>query len=169
MERVPVCVGDAVITRASRSLRHPLDEITEQKFTLLSKRLADMRSSIVNLVVKTFQTMLRRAYRATVPEVEFLPEQWQRNWYTPEDYEHLVAAAIFDVVSLVIVLLGGDASQRAGRYARAALGGPRLHQQDPLRAPQPRDRPGAGNEVGYGPRHPPLEVEFGSSPLKLHR
>ncbi|MBL9102346.1 MAG: tyrosine-type recombinase/integrase [Myxococcales bacterium] len=96
-----------------------LDEITEQKITLLRKRLADMKSSTVNLVVKTFQTMLRRArklgYRATVPEVKLLPEQRQRNWYTPEDYERLVAvAATFDVVSLVIVLLGGDAGLRAG-------------------------------------------------------
>lgn len=96
-----------------------LDEITEQKITLLRKRLADMKSSTVNLVVKTFQTMLRRArklgYRATVPEVKLLPEQRQRNWYTPEDYERLVAAAAtFDIVSLVIVLLGGDAGLRAG-------------------------------------------------------
>ncbi len=99
-----------------------LDQITEQKITVVRKRLTDMKPSTVNLIVKTLQTMLRRAaklgYRVTVPDVNLLPEQRQRNWYTPEDYERLVAAApTFDWTSLVIVLLGGDAGLRVGEMA----------------------------------------------------
>jgi len=99
-----------------------LDQVTEQKIVAVRKRLIDMKPSTVNLIIKTLQTMLRRAaklgYRATVPEVKLLPEQRQRNWYTPEDYERLVAAAAtFDPTSLVIVLLGGDAGLRVGEMA----------------------------------------------------
>lgn len=99
-----------------------LDQITEQKINGLRKRLADLKASSVNLIVKTFQTMLRRAaklgYRVTIPVVSFLPEQRERHWHTPEDYERLVAsAATFDVLSLAVVLLGGDAGLRAGEMS----------------------------------------------------
>lgn len=99
-----------------------LDQITEQKIAEVRKRVADMKPSTVNLLVKTFLTMLRRAkklgYRVTIPEINLLAEQRERHWYTPEDYERLVAsAATFDAVSLAIVLLGGDAGLRAGEMS----------------------------------------------------
>ena len=99
-----------------------LDQINDQQIVAVRKRLTDMKPSSVNLIVKTLQTMLRRAtklgYRATVPEVKLLPEQRSRNWYTPEDYERLVAAAAtFDITSLVVVLLGGDAGLRVGEMS----------------------------------------------------
>jgi integrase len=99
-----------------------LDQITEQKIAEVRKRVSDMKPSTVNLIVKTFLTMLRRAkklnYRVTIPEINLLAEQRERHWYTPEDYERLVAsAATFDALSLAIVLLGGDAGLRAGEMS----------------------------------------------------
>lgn len=99
-----------------------LDQITEQKVAAVRKPLAAMKASTVNLIIRTLQTMLRRAaklgYRATVPDVNHLPEQRQRNWYSPEDYERLVtSAATFDRLSLAVVLLGGDAGLRVGEMA----------------------------------------------------
>ena len=99
-----------------------LDQITEQKIAAMRKRLSDMKPSTVNLIVKTFLTMLRRArklgYEAKIPEINLLAEQRARHWYTPEDYERLVvSAATFDAFSVAIVLLGGDAGLRAGEMA----------------------------------------------------
>lgn len=55
---------------------------------------------------------------STRTPINLLAEQRERYWYTPEDYERMVAsAATFDALSLAIALLGSDAGLRAGEMS----------------------------------------------------
>lgn len=96
-----------------------LDGVDEKALQSLRRRLTEHKSSTVNLIVRTLMAMLRCAerlgHKVRLPKVKPLAEVRERHWYTPSQYEALVAsAATFGPEHLVTILLGGDAGLRSG-------------------------------------------------------
>ena len=96
-----------------------LDALDEKALLNLRNHLAEHKSSTVNLIVRSLMAMLRCAerlgHKVRLPKVKPLAEVRERHWYTPHQYEALVAsAATFGPEHLLTILLGGDAGLRSG-------------------------------------------------------
>ncbi len=98
---------------------YPLDAIGPREVQLLKRR--PLAASTINMVLAKLRAMLRQAYEweliekmpkvSAVKEVQSTPE-----YLSFDDYERLleVTRGVLDEMTLVILLLGGDAGLRCG-------------------------------------------------------
>lgn len=99
-----------------------LDEISAKEIERVKKEREHMGPGSVNNLLKYIVAMLgcakAKGYKIEIPEVGYLDNEVEAQWYTPEQFEALVkSAATYKVSDLVLVLLAGEAGLRSGELA----------------------------------------------------
>mgnify|MGYP000110709495 FL=1 len=99
-----------------------LDEITEKTLDDVKKAREHMGAGSVNNLLKYIVAMLRCAeaagHKVEIPDADYLDNEVEAVWYTPEQFEALVlSATTFTLPDLVLVLLAGEAGLRSGEVS----------------------------------------------------